>query len=161
MRSIYKPNQFEVSIRVLDTVNKTFNCDLNIKSKSHSLSLKLKYDHEDQQLPAGYFDEKIEETQEKPKPKKLEKLEIAEPSFKDELLKKPKKVDSKEGKSWFSQIFLVALMILVALSMLDIIDINRVISNLFQGAQTWFRVNQQDQTQEFYSAQGERSSIGF
>lgn len=82
MRSINKPNQFEVSVRVLESIDKSFNCDLKIKSKAHSLSLKLNYDHENRETPSGHYDEKIEESSfriPQPEPVRNENIASIEP----------------------------------------------------------------------------------
>lgn len=128
MRSINKPNQFEVSVRVLESVDKSFSCDLKMKSKSKSLSLRLKYDHEDKELPAGFYDEKIEESSYIHKVKESPKEDIlkdVDNTSSSRSVQKPKVSDqNQKGGSWFSSIFMMALMIVVALSMFDMLDVN-------------------------------------
>jgi hypothetical protein len=83
-------------VRVPDSVEENFKCDLNIKSKAHSLLISLKYDHNDRDLPVGYFDEKIEDT---PSPKISPALKKSESQEKVETLNYQSSTDSSTEKS--------------------------------------------------------------
>lgn len=45
-RNIYQPHQFDIRLRYRESVNETCSCDLNIRSKADSVTLKLSYNHE-------------------------------------------------------------------------------------------------------------------
>jgi hypothetical protein len=121
MRSIYKHNQFEISVRVLENIEKSFNCDLKIKSKAHSLSLKLNYDHEDRETPAGHYDEKISESSlriSKPESIRNEKIESVEPLSQPRNVPKPQKSDQKSA-SWMTSIIGMVIAMLIALTVFE------------------------------------------
>jgi len=108
-------------VRVLENIEKSFNCDLKIKSKAHSLSLKLNYDHEDRETPAGHYDEKISESSlriSKPESIRNEKIESVEPLSQPRNVPKPQKSDQKSA-SWMTSIIGMVIAMLIALTVFE------------------------------------------